>query len=64
MPADFHTLSPWILGDGQFAGQGAIAFNLRVYAPTGGEVTRLSIDGRDRSVTATGTTADRWRCCR
>jgi hypothetical protein len=51
MPADFHTLSPWILGDGQFARQGAIAFNLRVYAPTGGEVTRLSIDGRDRSVT-------------
>jgi hypothetical protein len=51
MPKDFRTLSPWILGDGRFARQGAIAFNLRVYAPAGGEVTGLSVDGHERSVT-------------
>jgi hypothetical protein len=52
MPADFRRLSPWILGTGQFAPQGTIAFNLRVYAPYGGEVTGLSVDGRPHSVTA------------
>jgi hypothetical protein len=52
MPRKFQTLSPWILGSGQFAKRGTIAFNLRVYAPSGGEVTGLSIDGRAHSVTA------------
>jgi hypothetical protein len=52
MPADFGKLSPWILGDGQFARQGDIAFNLRVYAPYGGEVTGLSVDGEAHSITA------------
>jgi hypothetical protein len=51
MPADFHALSPWILGTGAYAPQGTIAFNLRLYAPYGGEVTGLSVDGRDHSVT-------------
>ncbi|MGN6301626.1 MAG: DUF4012 domain-containing protein [Angustibacter sp.] len=52
MPADFRSLSPWILGNGQFAPQGTIAFNLRIYAPYGGEVTGLSVDGQDHSITA------------
>ena len=51
MPADFHALSPWIVGSGKYAPQGTIAFNLRIYAPYGGEVTGLSVDGRDHSVT-------------
>ena len=51
MPTRFRTLSPWILGDGQFAKQGDIAFNLRIYAPVGGKVTGLSVDGRGHSVT-------------
>ena len=52
MPAAFHSLSRWVVGTGQFAPQGTIAFNLRVYAPYGGEVTGLSVDGQDHSVTA------------
>jgi hypothetical protein len=52
MPADFQRLSPWILGTGQFAPQGSIAFNLRIYAPYGGEITGMTVDGQDHSVTA------------
>jgi hypothetical protein len=52
MPTRFRTLSPWILGDGQFAKQGDIAFNLRIYAPIGGKVTGLSVDGQPHSATA------------
>jgi hypothetical protein len=52
MPADFGQLSPWILGSGQFAAQGSIAFNLRIYAPYGGEITGLTVDGQGHSVTA------------
>jgi hypothetical protein len=52
MPADFKTLSPWIIGTGRYAPQGSIAFNLRVYAPYGGEVTGLSVDGQPHSATA------------
>lgn len=52
MPADFRSLSPWILGNGQFAPQGTIAFNLRVYAPYGGEITGLAVDGQGHSVTS------------
>jgi len=52
MPADFQRLSTWILGTGQFAAQGSIAFNLRVYAPYGGEITGMSVDGQAHSVTA------------
>jgi Protein of unknown function (DUF4012) len=52
MPTDFASLSPWILGTGQFSPQGTIAFNLRVYAPYGGEITGLTVDGQSHSVTA------------
>jgi len=52
MPAEFQRLSTWILGTGQFAAQGSIAFNLRVYAPYGGEITGMSVDGQTHSVTA------------
>lgn len=52
MPVDFHSLSPWILGSGRFAPQGTIAFNLRVYAPYGGEITGLTVDGKSQSVTS------------
>jgi hypothetical protein len=52
MPANFGGLSPWILGTGQFAAQGSIAFNLRVYAPYGGEITGMTVDGQGHSVTS------------
>ena len=52
MPADFSSLSPWILGTGQYAAQGTIAFNLRIYAPYGGEITGMTVDGQAHSVTA------------
>lgn len=52
MPTDFQKLSPWILGTGQFAAQGTIAFNLRIYAPYGGEITGMTVDGQGHSVTA------------
>lgn len=52
MPADFSKLSVWITGDGRFAPKGTIAFNLRLYAPYGGEVTGLKVDGQTHSTTA------------
>ncbi len=52
MPADFGSLSRWILGNGEYAAQGTIAFNLRIYAPYGGEITGLTVDGQTHSVTA------------
>ncbi|MGY2876848.1 hypothetical protein ACVW00_004038 [Marmoricola sp. URHA0025 HA25] len=52
MPADFGSLSEWVLGNGQYAPQGTIAFNLRVYAPPGGEITGLAVDGQTRSITS------------
>ena len=52
MPTDFSRLSEWIVGSGQYAPQGTIAFNLRVYAPAGGEITGLSVDGQPHSITA------------
>jgi hypothetical protein len=52
MPADFKSLSMWVLGSGQYAPQGTIAFNLRVYAPYGGEITGLNLDGQPRSITS------------
>ena len=52
MPADFGKLSVWILGTGQYAAQGTIAFNLRIYAPDGGEITGLTVDGETHSVTS------------
>jgi hypothetical protein len=52
MPADFHNLSPWILGTGAYAAQGTIAFNLRIYAPYGGEIVDMTVDGQAHSVTS------------
>ncbi len=52
MPTDFRSLSSWILGTGQYAAQGAIAFNLRIYAPVGGEIIGMTVDGTAHSVTA------------
>lgn len=52
MPQNFQSLSPWILGTGQFAPQGSIAFNLRIYGPHGGEITGMTVDGQPHSVTA------------
>jgi len=52
MPADFKSLSPWILGSGAYAAQGTIAFNLRIYAPVGGEITGMTVNGQSHSVTA------------
>jgi hypothetical protein len=52
MPEDFSRLSPWILGTGQYAAQGTIAFNLRIYAPDGGEITGLIVDGQPHSITS------------
>lgn len=52
MPTDFSSLSPYILGSGKYAAQGSIAFNLRLYAPYGGQITGLKVDGVDHSVTA------------
>jgi len=52
MPANFKSLSSWILGTGEYAAQGTIAFNLRIYAPVGGEITGMTVDGQSHSVTA------------
>lgn len=52
MPENFASLGPYILGTGAFAPKGTIAFNLRIYAPAGGEITGLKIDGETRSITA------------
>ncbi len=52
MPSDFKKLGPYVLGRGGFARQGMIAFNLRIYAPAGGEITGLKVNGETRSITA------------
>jgi len=52
MPTSFRSLGPYVLGNGDFAPQGTIAFNLRIYAPAGGEITGLKVDGETRSITA------------
>jgi len=52
MPKDYQRLSEFITGTGAFAPKGTIAFNLRFYAPYGGEITGLTIDGKPNSATA------------
>jgi len=52
MPKDYRRLSPFITGTGEFAPKGTIAFNLRIYAPYGGEITGIQIDGVSHSATA------------
>jgi hypothetical protein len=52
VPASFRSLSPWILGNGQYTPRGSIGVNLRIYAPSGGQITGLTVDGQGHSVTA------------
>jgi len=52
MPKDFSRLSPYITGTGEFAPKGTIAFNLRFYAPYGGEITGITVNGLSHSATA------------
>lgn len=52
MPENFKGLGPYVLGTGEYAPQGTIAFNLRIYAPVGGRITALTIDGQPRSITS------------
>lgn len=52
MPKDFRRLSDFIVGNGDFAPRGTIAFNLRIYAPYGGVISGIKIDGVDHSATA------------
>lgn len=52
MPRDTSRLSRWVTGTGLFAPRGTIAVNLRVYGPTGGTITAITVDGSRRDVTA------------
>ncbi|MCW2785089.1 MAG: hypothetical protein JWP74_1606 [Marmoricola sp.] len=52
VPASYSNLSVYVLGDGTFAPRGTIAVNLRLYAPYGGSVTGMEVDGVTHSVTA------------
>ena len=52
MPKDFHQLSFWITGTGAYTPKGTIAFNLRIYSPTGGEIRSITLNGKPVSVTA------------
>lgn len=52
MPRDTSRLSRWVTGTGLFAPRGTIAVNLRVYGPTGGAITAITVDGSRRDVTA------------
>ena len=39
-------LSPYVTGIGRYAAKGTMRMNLRLYAPTGGTITRLTANGR------------------
>lgn len=52
MPADFGDLGLSVLGDGSFSPKGQIGVNMRIYAPVGGEVTDLLVDGAPVAITA------------
>ena len=39
-------LSRFITGTGEYAPRGTMRLNLRIYAPTGGELTKLTANGR------------------
>lgn len=49
--AQLH-LGESVLGSGDYSPQGTIAFNLRIYAPKGGQITDMRVDGIAHSVTA------------
>jgi hypothetical protein len=52
LPVNYASLGVSVLGDGTYSPQGTIAVNLRFYAPYGGQVTALQVDGVDHSVTS------------
>jgi hypothetical protein len=52
MPKDFRGLGNSVLGNGDFAKQGDISVNMRIYAPYGGEVTELTVDGAPVSISS------------
>jgi hypothetical protein len=52
MPTKFGGLGLSVLGNGQFAKQGHISFNLRFYAPYGGQITDLEVDSTPADITA------------
>lgn len=54
MPADFASrgLGVSVLGEGIFVPQGQIGVNMRIYAPAGGEVRDLEVDGKPLAITA------------
>lgn len=52
MPTDYSRLGVYVLGTGAYSPQGTIAVNLRIYAPYGGQVTGMQVDGVDHSVTS------------
>jgi hypothetical protein len=52
MPKDVSGLGISVLGDGEYVKQGDIAFNMRLYAPYGGEVTGLKVNGETQSITS------------
>ncbi|MFL6158480.1 MAG: DUF4012 domain-containing protein [Marmoricola sp.] len=52
MPKDYQRLSEFVTGTGAFAPKGTIAFNLRFYAPYGGEIVGLTVNGKPNSATA------------
>jgi hypothetical protein len=52
MPKDFQKLSEFVTGTGAFAPKGTIAFNLRFYAPYGGEIVGLTVNGKPNSATS------------
>lgn len=54
LPEDFSSrdLGTSVLGTGTFVRQGQIGVNMRIYAPAGGEVVDLTVNGEEVSITA------------
>lgn len=52
MPKDFSNLGLSVLGEGTFSPKGQIGVNMRIYAPAGGEITDLTVDGVPAAITA------------
>lgn len=50
VPADFSALSDWVLGVGNHVPQGSMQMNLRVFAPAGGSVNQITVNGRPVTV--------------
>lgn len=50
VPADFSALSRWVLGFGSYVPQGSMQMNLRVFAPAGGSVNQITVNGKPVTV--------------